>query len=57
MITGKGHKVLKNNIFKKSFPKYFEKLKKKYGSGKIGNHLHPPEKPKKNILFDRFRTI
>jgi hypothetical protein len=40
MIGGRGHKVRKNEKFRKMFPKYFKELKNKYGNYKLGDHLH-----------------
>lgn len=46
MIVGIGYKVNPNAKYKKTFGKYFKKLKTKYGIGKLGNHIHEkPEKP------------
>jgi hypothetical protein len=50
MIAGRGHKVKYNDRFKKSFPKYFAKLKKKHGSGKLGEHIEGSCKPQKRKL-------
>ena len=40
MIVGIGHKVKPNAKYKKSFGKYFKKLKTQYGIGKLGKHIH-----------------
>jgi hypothetical protein len=43
MLVGIGHKVNPNDKHKKSFPKYFKKLKNTYHESNVGNHIHRPK--------------
>lgn len=47
MLAGRGHKVKCNDKHRKTFPKYFKELKKEYGEGKLGNHIHERSQSRK----------